>query len=47
LKQRLLAAYGCSKWEKLYSLLNFPKMGINKRPSVVMVGLNTFKPQSL
>jgi hypothetical protein len=47
LKQRLLAAYGCSKWEKLDSLLNFPKMGIIERPSLVLARLNTLKPQSL
>jgi hypothetical protein len=47
LKQRLLAAYGRSKWEKLGSLLSFPKMGINERPSVELARLNTLKPQSL
>jgi hypothetical protein len=47
LKQRLLAAYGCSKWEKLGSLLSFPKMGINKRPSLVLARLNTLKLQFL
>jgi hypothetical protein len=47
LKQFLLAAYGRSKWEKLDSLLNFPKMGINERPSVVLARLTTLKPQSL
>jgi hypothetical protein len=47
LKQPLLAAYGCSKWEKLASLLSFPKMGANKRPSVVLVRLSTLKPKSL
>jgi hypothetical protein len=35
LKERLLAAYGRSKWEELDSLLNFLKMGVNERPSVV------------
>jgi hypothetical protein len=47
LKERLLAAYGRSKWEKLDSLLNFPKMGVNERPSVVLARLNTLKPASL
>jgi hypothetical protein len=47
LKERLLAAYGRSKWEKLNSLLNFPKMGVNERPSVVLPCLNTLKPASL
>jgi hypothetical protein len=47
LKERLLAAYGRSKWEKLDSLLNFPKMGVNKWPSVVLARLNTLKPASL
>jgi hypothetical protein len=47
LKERLLAAYGRSKWEKLDSLLNFPKMGVNERPSVVLAHLNTLKPASL
>jgi hypothetical protein len=47
LKQRLLAAYGRSKWEKLDSLLNFPKMGVNEWPSVVLAHLNTLKPMSL
>jgi hypothetical protein len=47
LKQRLLAAYGCSKWEKLDSLLNFPNMGANKQPSVVLKRLNTLMSPSL
>jgi hypothetical protein len=47
LKQHLLAAYGRSKWEKLDSLLNFPKMGVNEQPSVVLARLNTLKPQPL
>jgi hypothetical protein len=47
LKERLLAAYGRSKWEKLDSLLTFPKMGVNERPSVVFARLNTLKPASL
>jgi hypothetical protein len=47
LKQCLLAASGCSKSEKLDSLLNFPKMGANERPSVVLKHLNTLMPQSL
>jgi hypothetical protein len=33
LKQHLLAAYGRSKWEKLDSLLSFPKMGANEPPT--------------
>jgi hypothetical protein len=37
----------CKSVEKLDSLLNFPKMGANKRPSVVLARLNTLKPQSL
>jgi hypothetical protein len=36
LKECLLAAYGRSNWEKLDSLLNFPKIGVNERPSVVL-----------
>jgi hypothetical protein len=47
LKERLLAAYSRSKWEKLDSLLSFPKMGANERPSVVLARLNTLKPASL
>jgi hypothetical protein len=47
LKERLLAAYGRSKWEKLDSLLSFPKMGAHERPSVVLARLNTLKPASL
>jgi hypothetical protein len=47
LKERLLAAYGCSKWEKLDSLLSFPKMGAHERPSMVLARLNTLKPASL
>jgi hypothetical protein len=31
----------------LDSLLNFPKMGVNERPSVVLARLNTLKPASL
>jgi hypothetical protein len=38
LKHRLLVAYGRSKWEKLGSLLSFPKLGINERPSVLPNG---------
>jgi hypothetical protein len=44
LKQRLLAAYSHSKWEKLDSLLNFPNMWANEQPSVVLARLNTLKP---
>jgi hypothetical protein len=47
LKQRLLAAYGCCKWKKLDSLLNFLKMRANEWPSVVLTRLNTLKLQSL
>jgi hypothetical protein len=47
LKERLLAAYGRSNWEKLDSLLNFPKMGVNERLLVVLARLNTLKPASL
>jgi hypothetical protein len=47
LKERLLATYGRSKWEKLDSLLSFPKMGANERPSVVLARRNTLKPTSL
>jgi hypothetical protein len=47
LKQHLIAAYGRSKWEKLDSLLNFPKMGANEQSSVVLMSLDTLKPQSL
>jgi hypothetical protein len=47
LKQFLLAAYDHSKWEKLDSLHNFPKMWANERPSVVLAHLNTLKSQSL
>jgi hypothetical protein len=47
LKERLLAAYGHSKWEKLDSLLAFPKMGAHERPSVVLARLNTLKPATL
>jgi hypothetical protein len=47
LKERLLAAYGRSKWEKLDSLLSFPKMGAHERPSVVLARLNTLKPATL
>jgi hypothetical protein len=36
LKKRVLAAHGNSRWEKLDSLLSFPKMGANKRPSVIL-----------
>jgi hypothetical protein len=47
LKEGLLAAYGRSKWEKLDSLLSFPKMGANKQPSVMLACLNTLKPASM
>jgi hypothetical protein len=29
LKTRVLTAHGCFRWEKLDSLLTFPKMGVN------------------
>jgi hypothetical protein len=47
LKKRVLAAHGRSRWEKLDSLLSFPKMGANKRPSVVLSRLNSLKPATL
>jgi hypothetical protein len=40
LKHHLLAAYGRSKWEKLDSLLSFPKMGAKEWSLVVLVRLN-------
>jgi hypothetical protein len=39
LKKRVLAAHGRSRWEKLDSLLSFPKMGASERPSVVSQSL--------
>jgi uncharacterized membrane protein YgcG len=47
LKRRVLAAHGRSRWEKLDSLLAFPKMGANERPSVVLSRLNSLKPATL
>jgi hypothetical protein len=47
LKKRVLAAHGRSSWEKLDSLLLFPKMGANKRWSVVLAWLNSLKPATL
>jgi hypothetical protein len=47
LKQHLIADYSCSKWENLDSQLSFPKMGANKRQSVLLAWLNKLKPQSL
>jgi hypothetical protein len=47
LKRRVLASHGCSRWEKLDSLLSFPKMGANERPSVVLSWLNSLKPVTL
>jgi hypothetical protein len=44
LKRRVLAAHGRSRWEKLDSLLSFPKMGVNERLSVVLSRLNSLKP---
>jgi hypothetical protein len=47
LKRRVLAAHGRSRWKKLDSLLSFPKMGANERPSVVLSWLNSLKPATL
>jgi hypothetical protein len=47
LKKRVLATHGHSSWEKLDSLLSFPKMGANERPSVVLSRLNSLKPATL
>jgi hypothetical protein len=47
LKKRVLAAHGRSRWEKVDSLLAFPKMGTNERPSVVLSRLNRLKPATL
>jgi hypothetical protein len=47
LKRRVLAAHGRSRWEKLDSLLSFPKMGANELPSVVLSRLNSLKPATL
>jgi hypothetical protein len=47
LKERLLAAYGRSKWEKPDSLLSFPKMEAHERPLVVLARLNTLKLATL
>jgi hypothetical protein len=47
LKKRVLAAHGRSRWEKLDSLLPFPKMGANEQPSVVLSRLNSLKPATL
>jgi hypothetical protein len=47
LKKRVLAAHGPSRWEKLDSLLSFPKMGANERPSVVLAWLNSLKLATL
>jgi hypothetical protein len=44
LKKRVLAPHGRSRWEKLDSLLSFPKMGANERPSVVLSWLNSLNP---
>jgi hypothetical protein len=45
LKRRVLATHGRSRWEKLDSLLSFPKMGANKR--LVLSRLNSLKPATL
>jgi hypothetical protein len=47
LKKRVLTAHGRLRWEKLDSLLSFPKMGVNERPSVVLFRLNSLKPATL
>jgi hypothetical protein len=47
LKKRVLAAQSHSRWEKLDSLLSFPKMGANEQPSVVLARLNSLKPATL
>jgi hypothetical protein len=47
LERRVLAAHGRSRWEKLDSLLSFPKMGANERTSVVLSRLNSLKPATL
>jgi hypothetical protein len=47
LKKRVQAAHGSSRWEKLDSLLSFPKMRANKRLSVVLSRLNSLKPATL
>jgi hypothetical protein len=47
LKRRVLAAHGRLRWEKLDSLLSFPKMGANERLSVVLSRLNSLKPATL
>jgi hypothetical protein len=46
-KKRVLAAHGHLRWEKLDSLLSFPKMGANEWPSVVLSRLNSLKPAML
>jgi hypothetical protein len=47
LKSRVLADHGHSRWEKLDSLLTYPKTGANKQPSVVLSRLNSLKPATL
>jgi hypothetical protein len=47
LKKRVLAAHGRSRCKKLDSLLSFPKIGANERPSVVLSRLNSLKPATL
>jgi hypothetical protein len=46
-KKRVLAAHARSRWEKLDSLLSFPKMGANERPSVVLSRLKSLKLATL
>jgi hypothetical protein len=47
LKKRVLATHSRSHWEKLDSLLSFPKMGANERLLVVLSRLNSLKPATL
>jgi hypothetical protein len=47
MKKRFMAAHGRSRWEKLDSLLSFPKMGASERSSVVLSRLNSLKPATL
>jgi hypothetical protein len=47
LKSRILAPHGRSRWEKLDSLLTFPKMGANEWLSVVLSQLNSLKLATL
>jgi hypothetical protein len=47
MKRRVLTTHGRSRWEKLDSLLAFPKMGANEQPSVVLSRLNNLRPATL